>query len=132
ATRAKPRRPLVLVGLTEGLFVLPVAFLAAGTPVALLACGAFLSGVGLMMGMSVWESTLQRLIPAGSLSRVSSYDWFGSYAFYPLGLAIWGPVAAAIGTTTALWLAFALLLASIAALLALPDTRRLEMKPTPA
>ena len=129
ATRARPRRPLVLVGLTEALFVLPLAFLAAGAPVALLACGAFLSGAGMMLGTSVWESTLQRHVPAGSLSRVSSYDWFGSLAFYPLGLAIWGPVAGAIGIATALWLAFGLLVAVILALLALPDTRRLGATP---
>jgi hypothetical protein len=41
-----------------------------------------------MLGMSVWETTLQREIPAESLSRVASYDWFASYAVYPLGLAI--------------------------------------------
>jgi MFS family permease len=126
ATRAKPRRPLVLVACTEAFFALPLAFLAAGAPMAVLACGAFLSGVGMMLGMSVWESTLQRHVPAESLSRVSSYDWFGSFAFYPLGLAIWGPVAEAIGIATALWLAFGLFVACVLALLAVPDTRQLK------
>ena len=32
-----------------------------------------------------------------ALSRVSAYDWFGSLAFQPLGLAIAGPLAAGIG-----------------------------------
>src|SRR5688572_8545611 len=59
ATRARPGRPLVLVAFTEAFFALPLAFLAAGAPAALLACGAFLSGAGMMLGMSVWESTLQ-------------------------------------------------------------------------
>jgi MFS family permease len=126
ATRAKPRRPLVLVAVTEAFFALPLAFLAAGAPTALLACGAFLSGAGMMLGMSVWESTLQRLIPAESLSRVASYDWFGSFAFYPIGLAVWGPVAGLIGVSTALWIAFGLFLALIAAQLAVPDTRRMR------
>jgi hypothetical protein len=111
------------VALLEGLFGLPLAFLAAGAPAPLLACGALLSGFGMMLGMSVWESTLQRHIPADSLSRVSSYDWFGSYAFYPLGLAAWGAVAGAIGVHTALWLAFGLFAASALALLAVPDVR---------
>jgi MFS family permease len=132
ATRAKPRRPLVLVALTEALFGLPLAFLAAGASVPLLVCGALLSGGGMMLGMSVWESTLQRHIPAEALSRVSSYDWFGSFAFFPLGLAIWGPVAAAIGIATSLWLAFALFIATVLALLAVPDIRRLPAGPTPA
>jgi len=130
ATRLKPGRPLVFVALTDGLFALPLAFLAAGSSVPLLACGAFLSGAGMMLGMSVWESTLQRDIPPEALSRVSSYDWFGSFAFYPLGLAIWGPVAAAIGIGASLWLAFALVVAAILALLAVPEIRRHPAAPT--
>jgi MFS family permease len=127
ATRARPSRPLVLVALTEGLFGLPLAFLAAGSSVPVLAAGAFLAGAGMMLGMSVWESTLQRLVPAESLSRVSSYDWFGSFALSPLGLVIWGPIAAAIGMSAALWLAFGLFMAGVASLLSLPDTRRLRV-----
>jgi MFS family permease len=125
ATRARPRRPLVLVALTEALFAVPLAALAAAAPAPLLVCAAFLSGAGMMLGNSVWESTLQRHVPAESLSRVVSYDWFGSLAFRPLGLALWGPLAGAIGISSALWLAFGLFVAGVAALLALPDTRRL-------
>jgi predicted MFS family arabinose efflux permease len=130
ATHARPRRPLVLAVLMVALLALPLAFLAAGAPTALLACAAFLSGAGLMLGNSVWESTLQRHVPADSLSRVSSYDWFGSLAFYPLGLAIWGPVAGVMGVSTSLWLAFALFIALIGVQLAVPDTRRLRAQPT--
>jgi MFS family permease len=123
ATRARPRRPLLLVALLEGLFGLPLLFLAAGAPAALLACTAFLSGIALMLGGSVWESTLQRHIPDEWLSRVSSYDWFGSFAFYPLGLALWGVLAGAIGIHETLWVAFGLLAASAVGLLAVPDIR---------
>ena len=63
-------------------------------------------------------------------SRVSSYDWFGSFAFYPLGLAIWGPLASAVGLGDSLWLAFALFSAAIAAVLCLPDVWRLTAAPT--
>jgi predicted MFS family arabinose efflux permease len=132
ATRAKPHRPLVFVALTEALFALPLAFLAAGAPVALLACSALLSGAGMTLGMSVWDSTLQRHVPGESLSRVSSYDWFGSYAFYPLGLAVWGPAADTIGISASLWLAFGLFMAAMLALLSLPDIRRLREVAPPA
>jgi predicted MFS family arabinose efflux permease len=132
ATRAKPSRPLLLVAFTEALVALPLAFLAASAPAPVLACAAFLSGAGLMLGMSVWESTLQRKVPADALSRVSSYDWFGSLAFFPLGLAIWGPVAGAIGIATALWIAFGLFIAAIIMLLALPDVWQLRAAPTSA
>jgi hypothetical protein len=131
ATQVAPSRPLVFVALTDGLFALPLAFLAAAPPVALLACGALLAGAGMMLGMSVWESTLQRHIPGESLSRVSSYDWFGSLVFAPLGLVIWAPVGAAIGISVSLWLAFGLSVAAILALLAVPDIRHLPAGPAP-
>jgi predicted MFS family arabinose efflux permease len=129
ATQVRPSRPLLMVALGEGLLALPLAFLAATSAVALIDFGAFLSGIGLMVGMSVWESTLQRHIPGEALSRVSSYDWFGSAAFYPIGLAMWGPISAAIGIHTSLWLAFALFIVSLLALLAVPDVRRLPWSP---
>jgi MFS family permease len=123
AIRVRPHRPLVLSLFCVGLFAIPPALLAAGAPVALLAVGTFLAGVGMMLGISLYESTFQRRIPADVLSRVSSYDWFGSLALQPVGLAIWGPIAAAIGIEEALWLAAALLLASIMAPLAIREVR---------
>ena len=101
AIRARPRRPLVAATLSIPVFALPLAFLAAGAPAPMLAGAAFLSGAAMMFGNTVWESALQRHAPPASLSRLSAYDWFGSLAFRPLGLAIWGPVAAAAGISTA-------------------------------
>jgi uncharacterized membrane protein len=124
AIRLKPRRPLVVVAFAYLLFSAPLAMLAAGAPVAVLAGAALLAGIGLMLGNTVWESTLQRNIPRGSLSRVSAYDWFGALAFRPLGLVVWGPVAVALGLTPSLWLAFALQAALALAMLAMPLTRR--------
>jgi MFS family permease len=124
ATRVRPRRPLVVVAICEGLFGLPVLFLAAATPVPVLALSAFLAGVGLMVGMSVWESTLQRYVPAEALSRVASYDWFGSYAFVPLGFVLWGSLAGAIGLYTSLWIAAGAFGLCAAVLLTLPEVWR--------
>jgi len=126
AARVKPTRPLLFAALADGLFALPLAFLAAAPPVPLIAGGALLSGAGMALAISVWESTLQRHVPGESLSRVSSYDWFGSLAFYPLGLAIWGPVAAAIGVSVSLWLAFGLAAAATLALICVPEIRHLR------
>jgi hypothetical protein len=83
--------------------------------VPLLALGTFRAGGGMMLGISLYESTFQRRIPADVLSRVSSYDWFGSLALQPIGLAIWGPIAVAIGIDAALWVAAALLFAVVLA-----------------
>lgn len=129
ALRIRPRRPMLVATGTTALFAAPLAPLAAGGPTVLIAAGALLAGLGLMLGNTVWESTLQRHVPRESLSRVSAYDWFGSLALDPIGLAIWGPIATLVGIGASLWLAFALLLASGAALLAVPEIRRLPASP---
>jgi MFS family permease len=77
AAHVKPRRPLLLAALTDALFVVPLAFLAAAPPVPLIACSALLAGAGMALTISVWESTLQRHVPGESLSRVSSFYVFG-------------------------------------------------------
>jgi MFS family permease len=131
ATRTDPLRPLLLLAAMEALLALPLALLAGGAPVVLLGLAAFASGVGESVGMAVWNSTLQRQIPPESLGRVVSYDYFGSLLFMPIGMALWGPIAAATGLGSALWLAFGLMLALVAAMVSLPDTRRLRRRMTP-
>ena len=113
----------MLATIAFSMFAAPLAMLAAGVPVPLVAFGALLAGAGMMLGGSIWESTLQRRVPPESLSRVSAYDWFGALAFRPLGLIIWGPIAVAIGIHEALWIAAILLFASILAPLAVREVR---------
>jgi hypothetical protein len=84
----------------------------------------------MVLAISVWESTMQRHVEPEALSRVSAYDWFGSLAFLPVGLAVWGPVAEAIGYGSALWLAFGLHVASVIPLLAVRDIRTLPALPS--
>jgi predicted MFS family arabinose efflux permease len=126
AIRMHPRRPLVLATLAAGLFAFPLAFLAAGAPIVLIAFGAFLGGVAIMVSNAVWQATLQARVPQEALGRVSAYDWFGSLAFYPVGAAIWGPIAALIGVSAALWTASISILAATALLLAVPAIRQLR------
>jgi MFS family permease len=123
AIRIRPRRPLALGAICLAAFALPPALLAAGMPTLVLAVGTFLAGAGMMLDGSVWESTLQRKIPSEALSRVAAYDWFGSLALGPLGLAIAGPLASAIGIDGALWLAAAAIVAVALGLLAVREVR---------
>ena len=111
--------------LTGFLNVPALALLALGAHTVPLALGALAFGVGMMFGNTVWESALQRHIRPDVLSRVTAYDWFGSMAFAPIGLAIWGPIAAAAGTSQAIWLAAAITLGSTLVLLCVRDVRRL-------
>jgi Transmembrane secretion effector len=126
AVRVRPRRPLILAAATYSFFILPLLCLAARAPVAVVALGAMFGGVGMMLGNSVWESTLMREVPDEWLSRVSAYDWFGSLAFQPLGLAIWGPIAALIGLYPSLWVAGGLLVVTNVSLLSVPAIRQLR------
>jgi hypothetical protein len=79
-----------------------------------------------MLFNTLWETTLQQHVPPASLSRVSAYDWFGSLLCQPLGLALAGVVAAGIGMSRTLWIAAAIDLAAIVAVLAAPSVRHLQ------
>jgi MFS family permease len=126
AIRVRPRRPMVLVAVTFAGFAVAPALLAAGASTAVVAAGALFAGNGMMLGNSVWESTLQRHVPQESLSRVAAYDWFGSIAFQPLGMVIWGPIAALIGIDTSLWVASGAILLLTVATLAIAEVRTLR------
>lgn len=125
AIRFRPRRPLVAGSAAGAVLAIPLMILALGAPVTVLAVAALTSGAAMMFGNAVWESTLQAHIPPHALARVSAYDWFGSLAFAPVGLALWGPVSAVVGVDIALWVAFGLTVMTALALLTIPSVRDL-------
>jgi MFS family permease len=127
-----PQRPALTATLAVALYTLPLAFLAVPAPAPITACGALLAGAGLAVANNLWETTQQRHVPPELLSRVSSYDWFGSLAAVPVGMLIWGPIADQIGVSTALWIAFWLQLTSILILLAVREIRELPAYPKSA
>jgi hypothetical protein len=100
--RWRPARPM-LAGLLLTLFwpLQSIAFALAGPFVAVIAL-AFLAGLGFSLFEVWWETALVRHIPPHALSRVSAYDWMGSLALLPVGFAIAGPLAAALGARTVL------------------------------
>ena len=124
--RVKVRRPLFFGSSLLGLFSIPMVLLALRAPAVVVAAGALFSGMGNMVSNSLWETTLQRHIPSAALSRVSAYDWFGSLAFQPIGLIVAGPAAAAIGTSSTLWIAAGGSLAMAVIAVATPSVRHLE------
>jgi MFS family permease len=126
ALRIQPRRPFRAAFIAYLPFGTPLVLLAARAPAPVIAATALLGGAGLMIGNALWETTLQYKIAPAKLSRVTSYDWFGSLAGQPLGLALVGPIALAIGTRTTLWGAAALILGSNLAVLSLPSVRAVE------
>jgi MFS family permease len=133
ALSIRPRRPLLL---TEGLavlfFALPVALLAIPSPTVVIAAGALISGITASLSEILYVTVAAQKVPQESLSRVMAYDWFGSLALEPLGLALVGPLAVAIGLSTTLWLGAATITVCILATLLVPGVRRLEADVTEA
>jgi hypothetical protein len=105
--------------------------LALHAPVYAIASIAFISGAGLMIFNSLWETTLQRHVPDASLSRVSAYDWFGSLLMQPLGFALVGPAVVLFGQTSWLWIAFAGQLLSCLLMFIPASVRRLTVDDAP-
>lgn len=122
----RPTRPLVVATLGTVMFALPTALLAIPASTPLIAAAAAVSGAGMAVFAALWDTSLQREVPAVALSRVSAYDWLGSTALIPIGYAVAGPLAAALGVSGALWLAVAWMIASTVAVLAVPSVRHLS------
>jgi hypothetical protein len=70
-----------------------------------------------------WYTAIPREIPAGELSRVTSWDYLGTLAMQPLGLALAGPIAAGIGVSEALYVAAGVWIVLLAGVLAVPAVR---------
>ena len=132
ALRWRPRRPLLGAVVVWSATVLPPAALAVPQPAVVIGLAAAFSFAGITLGNAIWEAMLQERIPGHVLSRVSSYDWLVSLIFQPLGFALAGPVAAAVGTDTTLWAAAALGVAVHVSLLLVPDIWRLRRIDEPA
>ena len=124
AIRVRPRRPLVFAWSVILLCGPSLVLLAFRAPAWTIALTEMASGLAIGVAGTVWETTLQRNVPREALSRVSAYDWMGSTALRPLGLAIVGPIAAAIGVKETLLAAFAFTMVSSLSLLAIPDMWR--------
>ena len=74
-------------------------------------------------------STFQLEIPDHLMSRLSSFDWFGSVVLNPLGYALVGPLANVLGVSTTLYLAAALNAVVSVGVAATPAIRKLERSP---
>ena len=126
ALRIRVTRPLVI----GELVVLPSGFLllalAAPLPLVAIAAVGFLVGAGFALGENLYVTAFQRNIPEHALSRISSYDWFGSVALNPIGYALIGPVAETIGIPETLAIAGVLNVLVCLSVLLVPSVRRIR------
>jgi MFS family permease len=97
ALRIRPKKPLAASCMAAWVFLLQPLGMGLGLPLSVLIVFSVISGCGLAIHIALWFTVFQQNVPEESLSRVSSYDSFGSFVLLPLGAALAGPVAAVIG-----------------------------------
>ena len=82
-------------------------------------------GVGLGLFGVWWETALAQRIPPHLLSRVSAYDWMGSFAFLPVGYVLAGVLGDAVGASPTLLVGACVCAVALAAGLLPRETRML-------
>jgi MFS family permease len=122
--RWRPRYPL-RVAFTVFVISTPalIALIAAHAPVPVIAVVALVDGSTGTLFNTFWFTALQSDVPAGELSRVSSWDYLGALALAPVGQAMSGPIALAVGLSTSLYGAAILALVLFIGALATPAVR---------
>ena len=123
--RWRPRRPMVVGLLLTLIWPIQSLAFAAASPLAVVVVLAFGAGLGFTLFEVWWSTALVRHIPPEALSRVSAYDWMGSLALLPLGFAIAGPLAGAVGARTVLAVGAAVALAMLVVAMVPRATREL-------
>jgi MFS family permease len=126
--RVRPRRPIFAGICACALGAVPALLLSIPAPVWLIAAATLIGGSGVLIFNTLWETTLQQHIPPDALSRVSAYDWLGSFIAQPIGLALAGPLAATLGTSTTLLATGLGEFAVIAATIAMPSVRQVTAR----
>jgi MFS family permease len=123
--KVKPKRP-IFIGISAQILV-GLWWVALGYTnlIPVLMIGAIGAGFAMDFFMVLWMTALQTQIPKESLSRVSSYDAFGSLILAPLGIIIAGPLVTKFGTTTVLHFYTILFFVALFAMLSVPSVRAL-------
>lgn len=123
--KVRPKRP-IFVGISAQILV-GLWWIALGYTelIPALMIGALGAGFAIDFFMVLWMTALQTHIPKESLSRVSSYDAFGSLILAPVGIIIAGPLVTKFGTTTVLHFYTILFFVALFAMLSVPSVRSL-------
>jgi predicted MFS family arabinose efflux permease len=124
ALRVRPRFPLratliLFVTVTPAM----LAALAAHAPLPLILALALVDGGAGTVFNTFWFTSVQSDVPSAEQARVFSWDYLGTVAVLPLGQALSGPVAAALGLSTTLYCAAGLTMVFFSAALAAPAVR---------
>jgi predicted MFS family arabinose efflux permease len=123
--RWRPRRLLYVATWAVFPFALPLVVLATSSQAAVLVASGFAWGYASEVFGVMWTVAMQEQIPGDRLSRMYSYDMLGSFVLMPLGVALAGPIAAAVGDEAALLGCAVFVVAATAPVFLVRDVRTL-------
>ncbi len=106
-----------------GLYALAPLLMAAHLAIPAIAVAAALGGAGMTAFGAIWNTIVQREVPEQLLSRVISFDYFGSLVALPTGLAISGVLITVVGVRPLLWVVAGVQVLTIATLALSPSVR---------
>lgn len=126
AMRLRADRPL-RAG-TFGIFAFALMPTAVGLdlPMPWLCCGVFAAGIGGAFWAVNWATSVQTQVPNEILNRIHAYEVAGSVAMLPVGQALAGPAASALGARHVLQAGGAVAVCVAVTLLCIPAVRGLR------
>jgi MFS family permease len=125
--RLRPSRPWVVVGSIFALTSVQSVLLAAHASFVLIAVAAVVAGFSFSLGTVLFETGVQRAIAPEKLSRVSAYNWMCAMVFLPLGYALAGPLANAVGMSAYLVFGAVWIVVTTAVVFAVPAVRNYRL-----
>jgi predicted MFS family arabinose efflux permease len=133
ALRLRLRRPVLVAAVALVGASTQAAIIGSGLGTAGIAALEVLAGIAVSLFFTLWDTSIQEQIPPHAVSRVSSYDFTVSLGLMPIGMALAGPIAGALGLHATLLAMSAVSVVLALAWLAVPDVRRVRRaEPEPA
>src|SRR4051812_9005038 len=133
ALRVRLERPVLVAALMLVVASTQAAIIGSGLGTAGIAGLAVLAGVASSLFFTLWDTSIQEQVPLHAVSRVSSYDFSVSLGLMPIGMALAGPLAGALGLQATLLAMSAAGVVVALGWLAVPDVRRVRRaRPEPA
>jgi MFS family permease len=130
--RIRPRHPLLVANLFSFGFLPLFVALALGAPVPVLLICAIPFGISFSLPDTLWFTALHDNVPDHLIARVSSFDWMGSTALRPIGLAVVAPLAVVLGPAIVLGAAATITAVSLLGVTLHPSVRGLSSGQPPA
>jgi hypothetical protein len=130
AGRISPARPALVAGCLAPVMIAEAMALGLGAPLPVVAAAAAVTGAAMGVQGVIFQTAIQRTVPAAVLARVSAFDLLGSELGQPVGYALAGPIGMAVGPHDFLTFSAAVTFIAVAAFI-LPLLRQPAPAPGP-